>query len=402
MSSHTRRDCFRSLASWLAASPLFSQLVPRSQHDRIPGLAELTTTFEFEPIARAKMLRTAFDFLSLGVEAEFTLRRNSQAFDWITLVPRLGVKVPSVDLSTEIFGQQLSHPIFIAPTAGHQQFHPEGELETHRGATLAKATYIVSSGSSFPIDKVAAAAEGPLWFQLYARETAEDSRERVESAMAAGCRAVAFTVDVQYFSHRERLLHDRNLAVSAPGQTVGQTTGRPQPAAGRRRQQQGPPPLPYGPRGQNPNLDWKFFAAVKAYTKVPLLLKGILTAEDARLAVENGANGIVVSNHGGRYLDYAPSTIEVLPEIADAVRGRIPILLDSGVRRGADVFKALALGAKVVCCGRVPLWGLGAFGAPGVQRVFDILKSELSLAMAQTGRPNLASLDRTAVAADLP
>ena len=388
----TRRDCLRSLAAWLAASPLAAaQLVPRSQHERIPGLSELTTTFDFEPLAQAKMLRTAFDFLSLGVDAEFTLRRNSQAFDWITLVPRLGVKVASVDLSTEIFGQKLGYPIFIAPTAGHQQFHPEGELETHRGATLAKTTYIVSSGSSFPIEKVAAAAAGPLWFQLYARETPEDSRERVENAVAAGCRAVAFTVDVQYFSHRERLLHDRNIGASLPGQT---TTGR--------RQQRAAPPLPYGIRGQNPNLDWKFFAAVKAYTKVPLLVKGILIAEDARLAVENGADGIVVSNHGGRYLDYAPSTIEALPEIVEAVRGRVPVLLDSGVRRGTDVLKALALGAKVVCCGRAPLWGLGAFGAPGVARVLDILRTELTLAMAQTGRPNLASLDRTAVATDFP
>ena len=383
----TRRHCLRSLAAWLSASPLAAaQLVPRSQHDRIPGLSELTTTFDFEALAQAKMPRTAFDFLSLGVDAEFTLRRNSQAFDWVTLVPRLGVKVASVDLSTEIFGQKLSCPIFIAPTAGHQQFHPEGELETHRGATLAKTTYIVSSGSSFPIEKVAAAAAGPLWFQLYARETPEESRERVENAMAAGCRAVAFTVDAQYFSHRERLLHDRNLAV----------------ATGRQRQQAQLAPLIYGNRGQNPNLDWKFFTAVKAYTKVPLLVKGILTGEDARLAVENGADGIVVSNHGGRYLDYAPATIEVLPEIVDAVRDRVPVLLDSGVRRGTDVLKALALGAKVVCCGRAPLWGLGAFGAPGVARVLDILQTELTLAMAQTGRPNLAALDRTAVATDFP
>ncbi len=395
----TRRDCLRSLAAWLAASPLAAQLVPRSRHDRIPGLAELITTFEFEPIARAKMLRTAFDFLSLGVEGEFTLRRNSQAFAWVSLVPKLGVKVPSVDLSTEIFGLKVDYPIFISPTAGHQQFHPEGELETHRGATLAKTVYIVSSGSSFPIDKVAAAAQGPLWFQLYARETPEDTRERVENAQAAGCWAVAFTVDVQYHSHRERLLHDRNLEVGAPGLPAGGAAA----AAGRRRQPAGaPPPMPYGLRGQNPNLTWKFFAEVRAYTKVPLLLKGILTGEDARLAVENGADGIIVSNHGGRYLDYAPSTIEVLPEIVDAVRGRIPVLLDSGVRRGTDVFKALALGAKVVCCGRVPLWGLGAFGAPGVARTLEILKAELTAAMAQTGRPNLASLDRTAVMTDFP
>jgi isopentenyl diphosphate isomerase/L-lactate dehydrogenase-like FMN-dependent dehydrogenase len=386
----TRRDCLRSLAQWLAASPLAAQLVPREQHDRVPALKELLSTLDFEPIARAKMLRTAYDFLSLGVEGEFTLRRNSAAFDWISLLPRLGVKVPSVDLSTEVLGQKLAHPIMIAPTAGHSQFHPQGEAETQRGSTLAKAVYIVSSGTSVPIDKLAAVAPGPLWFQLYARETAEASRERVETAVAAGCRAVAFTVDTQYHSHRERLLHDRNLQVAAPG------------APARRQQQQPPPPAPYGLRPQNPNLDWKFFAAVKAYTKAPLLVKGVLTAEDARLSVENGADGIIVSNHGGRYLDYAPSTIEVLPEIVAAVRGRIPVLLDSGVRRGADIFKALALGAKAVGCGRVPLWGLGAFGAAGIQRVFEILQAELTLAMTQTGRPNIASIDRSAVSVDFP
>jgi isopentenyl diphosphate isomerase/L-lactate dehydrogenase-like FMN-dependent dehydrogenase len=396
--SLTRRRCLQSLAGWLAGSPLAAQLVPRSEHHRIPALAELTTTYEFEPIAQAKMLRTAFDFLSLGVEAEFTLRRNVQAYDWVNLVPRLGARVDSVDLSTAIFGQKLEHPILIAPTAGHQQFHPQGELETHRGATLAKATYIISSGATHPIDKIAAAAEGPIWFQLYARETPEESRERVESAQAAGARAVAFTVDTQYHSHRERLLHNRHLAVAAPGMPAGGA----QPAAGRRPRQQTPVVGPYGLRPQNPNLDWKFVAAVKSYTKVPLLLKGILTAEDARLAVENGVEGIVVSNHGGRYLEYAPSTIEVLPEIVEAVRGRIPILLDGGIRRGGDVFKALALGATAVCCGRVPLWGLGAFGAPGIQRVFDILKAELTLAMRHTGRPNIAALDRTAVATDFP
>jgi len=388
----TRRECLRSLAAWAAASPLAAQIVPRSQHDRIPALKELTSAFEFEPIARAKMTRTAYDFLSLGVEGEFTLRRNCEAYDWVSLIPRLGGKVESVDLATAVLGQKMAHPILIAPTAGHQQFHPEGELDTHRGATLAGATCIISSNSSFPIDKIAAAAEGPLWFQLYARETPEESQERVENAQAAGCRAVAFTVDVQYQSHRERLFHDRHLAAGQPLRADQAARRRRAPAR----------PFPYGLRPQNPNLDWKFFAAVRAYTKVPLLAKGILTGEDARLAVESGADGVIVSNHGGRYLEYAPSTIEVLPEIAGALGGRIPVLLDGGIRRGTDILKALALGANAVCCGRAPLWGLGAFGAAGVARVLEILKAELTLAMRETGRPAIASLDRTAVATDFP
>lgn len=390
----TRRESLRRLGGYLAASPVLqAQLVPRSEHDRVPSLAEMTNVFEFEPIFRAKVLRTAYDFCSLGVEGEFTLRRNTQAYEWISLLPRAAPGLTSVDLSTEVLGQKLEAPIMIAPTAGHQQFHPEGELETHRGATAAKLTLVVSSGSSYPIDKIAAAAEGPLWFQLYARETPEESRERVENAQAAGCRAVCLTVDTQYHSNRERLLHDRHL--NPPSRTPARDTRRRAP-------QQQTPPAPYRLRPQNPNLDWKFFAAVRAYTKVPLLLKGVLTVEDARLAVENGADGIVVSNHGGRYLDYAPSTIEVLPEIADAVKGRIAVLLDGGIRRGVDVLKALALGAKAVLVGRPPLWGLGAFGAPGVARALDILKTELAHAMLQTGRPGIASIDRTAVVTDFP
>ena len=194
------------------------------------------------------------------------------------------------------------------------------------------------------------------------------------------------TVDVQYTSHRERVLHDRHLA--------GASAAGDRPRTRRRAAQV---PSPYSINGQAPYMDWRLIDQLRGFTKVPLLLKGILTAEDALLAVERGVDGIVVSNHGGRYLDYAPSSLEVLPEIVDAVKGRMPVLIDSGFRRGSDILKALALGAKAVCLGRVPRWGLGAYGAQGVQRVLEILQNELALAMAQAGRPTLDGLDRTAV-----
>ena len=194
------------------------------------------------------------------------------------------------------------------------------------------------------------------------------------------------TVDVQYTSHRERVLHDRHLA--------GASAAGDRPRTRRRAAQA---PSPYSINGQAPYMDWRLIDQLRGFTKVPLLLKGILTAEDALLAVERGVDGIVVSNHGGRYLDYAPSSLEVLPEIVDAVKGRMPVLIDSGFRRGSDILKALALGAKAVCLGRVPRWGLGAYGAQGVQRVLEILQNELALAMAQAGRPTLDGLDRTAV-----
>jgi isopentenyl diphosphate isomerase/L-lactate dehydrogenase-like FMN-dependent dehydrogenase len=343
------------------------------------------TAFDFEPAAFAKVPREAFQYTALGVEGEFTLRRNREAFDWVDIVPRGVADVSTVNTSTEVLGLKLDYPIMIAPTAGHAQLHPEGELATHKGATAAKTPLIVSTVASFPIEKIGAAAEGPMWFQLYALDNEEGNRELVEKAVAAGCRAIALTVDVQYTSHRERALHNRNLGAPPPG------------AAARNRRRTAAPPSPYGINGQTPYLEWSLIDQLRKFTKVPLLLKGILTAEDALLAVERGVDGIVVSNHGARYLDYAPSSLEVLPEIVDAVKGRIPVLVDSGFRRGSDILKALALGAKVVCLGRVPRWGLGAFGAAGVQRVLEIMQTELVQAMAQAGRPTLDSLDRTAV-----
>ena len=383
--SLSRRRALRGIAGFLAASPLRAQQDPFRDHSRAPGLDEMLSAFDFEPVAYAKVPRAAYDYTALGVEGEFTLRRNREAFEWVDIVPRAVADVSRIATSTEILGLKMDFPILIAPTAGHAQLHPDGELATHRGATAARTPLIVSTVASFPIDKIAAAAGGPLWFQLYASESEDRNRELVENAQAAGCRAIALTVDVQYTSHRERMLHDRNLAAAPPTIRSSQRRGAQ------------PPPNPYGINGQTPFLDWGILDQLRKFAKVPLLLKGILTAEDAKLAVERGLHGIIVSNHGGRYLDYAPSTLEVLPEIVDAVKGRIPVLIDSGFRRGSDIFKALALGANAVCLGRVPRWGLAAYGAPGVQRVLEILQAELVTAMAQAGRPTLASIDRSAV-----
>ncbi len=397
LESMARRKALRRLAIFLAGSPfLRSQIDPFEDHSRVPGLNEIFSVFDFERAAHAKVPRSSYDYTAMGVDGEFTLRRNRQAFDWVTLIPRTMTDVSSIDLSTEVFGQKMSCPILVAPSSGHARMHPEGELATHQGATAANVTMSVSTASSFPIEKIADAAKGPLWFQLYASDSPEETRERVEKAVAAGCRAVCLTVDVQYYSHRERELHDRNLnppAVTMAGRPAAPGSRRATAAAAR-------PPNAYHIRGQAAFLDWKMVDEIHSYTKVPLLLKGVQNAADARLAAQRGLDGVIVSNHGGRYLDYAPSTLEVLPEIVDAVGGRAPVLIDSGFRRGADILKALALGAKGVQVGRAPVWGLGAFGAPGVQRVLEILRAELAQAMADTGRPTIASIDRTLVAVD--
>jgi isopentenyl diphosphate isomerase/L-lactate dehydrogenase-like FMN-dependent dehydrogenase len=300
------------------------------------------------------------------------------------------VNVSRLDLSLELFGQRIEMPILVSPTGGQGLSHPEGELAMARGAGQVKTIMCVSTNSTYPIDKIAGAATGPLWFQLYPGEDREASRERVERAVAAGCQAVAFTVDTPYDSHRERLLRHR--------------AGGPAPAAlmTRRRQERQLPSQYRLNRRPTAELTWPFVEELNSYAKVPVLVKGILAPEDALLAAKHGAAGIIVSNHGGRYLNFAPSTIEVLPGIVDAVAGKIPVLIDGGFRRGTDIIKALAIGAKAVMVGRPPLWGLAGYGQPGVVRVLELLQSELALAMGLAGRPNLGSLDRSLVSFDHP
>ena len=284
----------------------------------------------------------------------------------------------------------------IAPTAAHVALTPDGEAATHAGSTAAANTpMIVSHAASLTIDKIAGAAGGPLWYQLYPRREIEQNRERLDNAQAAGCQAIVVTID-QQAAYYERRLHNRNLLVRAGD--ANRRSSRRSRASRRRPSERNAYRISTGRLW----YEWKLFDELRPMIEVPMLAKGILTADDARLCVEHGLDGVVVSNHGGRGLDYSPSTFEVLPEIVDAVAGRIPVLIDGGFRRGSDILKALALGADAVCLGRVPRWGLGAYGAPGLQRVLEILQAELVLAMAHTGRPTLSSIDKTLVRTDFP
>jgi isopentenyl diphosphate isomerase/L-lactate dehydrogenase-like FMN-dependent dehydrogenase len=389
----TRRDALRNLGLFIAGSPLLhSQFIPRDTHQRVPGLDEITSVFEFEPVARAKILRASYDYVTGGVEGEYTLRRNRKGFDWVTLIPHVVGGASSVDLSTEVLGQPMPSPIFISPSSGHQRLHAEGEKDTHRGATAAGVTMIVSYNSSFGTPEIAATAEGPLWQQLYIHRNLDAARERIDQAVESGCLAVCLTVDAQYSSLRERLTHNRHMN---PPRSASRRNRRSRRGAFR-------PQELYRIRPESPDQSWEFLDVLRTWSDLPILVKGLLTAEDATLAVEHGADGIVVSNHGARYLGHTPSTIEVLPEIVDAVGGRIAILVDGGFRRGSDIFKALALGANAVSLGRPPLWGLGAFGATGTQRVLEILQAELALAMASAGCSRIDDIDRGMVMADFP
>ncbi len=377
------------MAGFVAGSPLFGwQQDPFRDHSRVPKLEELLTGLDFEPVAYAKLPRWAYDYTAYGEGSEFTLRRNRQAFDWVRLVPGAAGSGQEPQTATTILGTPAAFPILVSPTAAHMQLHPDGEPATYQGATAASQTpMIVSNVASVPFEKIAPAAKGPLWFQLYPRQDVESNRELLDRVQAAGARAVVVTVD-QQASVYERALHDRNLEAASLRRLTGGTRGAPR----------NPYRVPEGRLW----YEWKLFDQLRPMIKVPMVAKGILTPEDALLCLEHGVDAIYVSNHGGRSLDYGPSSLEVLPEIVDAVRGRVPVLFDSGVRRGSDVLKALALGASAVCLGRIPRWGLAAYGVPGVQKILEIVQTEFKQAMAATGRSTLASIDRSLVRTDFP
>jgi isopentenyl diphosphate isomerase/L-lactate dehydrogenase-like FMN-dependent dehydrogenase len=395
------------LAAFVAGSPLaaLAQHDPRPIFDerRYPGLDEIVTAFDFEPVMYANVPLTVYNYTAHGDGSEFTLRRNRDAFDWVELVPGRPVDASTVELSSEVLGARMRFPIIVAPTAFQVPVHPEGEAGMRRAAAAADGTpLILSYNSSIPVEKVAAAATGTWWSQFYPQEDRGFGREVLDRVQVAGCAAIVITID-QQASYYERSQRTRNLGGTPRGVAPARGRGAGAGAGGRG----GAPAAPTGIaryRVTSTRLwyTWDYLDDVRTVIKVPVLLKGILTHEDARLAVEHGVDGIIVSNHGGRSMDYGPSTLEVLPEIVDAVDGRIPVLTDSGYRRGADILKALALGARAVLLGRVTRWGLGAYGPAGAQRVLEIMQKELAAAAAATGRPTLASIDRTLVRTRFP
>lgn len=389
----TRRQALVGLAGMLAGSPfLHAQPDPRplKDHRRIPGLDEMQTAFDFEPVCFANLPLAVYDYTAHGTDSEFTLRRNREAFEWVDLVERPGASVGDLNTSSTVLGLSMDVPIMIAPTARQGELHPDGEGGMYAGATAAGTPMIVADPTSLPIEQIAASADGPRWSQHYATPDLNASRERIEQFEDAGARAIVLTVD-QTTSRYERDIHDRHTRRNTRPPRAGPAP--PVPTAG---------PGLYRIGSNRLWYTWDHFDKIRALVKVPTLIKGVLTAEDARLCVVHGYDGIIVSNHGGRAMDYGPSSLEVLPEIVDAVGGRIPVIIDSGFRRGADIVKAIALGAQAVCLGRTARWALAAFGPPGVQRLLEILQAEFLEAMAKTGRTTLAALDRTAVKVDIP
>ncbi len=385
--SLSRRKALAGMAGLIAGSPLLhAQLDPRpyTQHRRTPGLNEIFSSFDFEPVMFANVPQAVYDYTAHGDGGEWNLRRNRQAFDWVDLIPGSAVDPATVDLSSKLLNLDLKYPVMIAPTATQVALHPDGEAGMYRAASLSSNTPLcLSNNSSQSVEDVAKGAKGQLWWQFYPRQDMGASQQLLERAQAAGYTAIVITVD-QQASYYERSQHDRNLGArrisTQPNSGINKAARRG--------------PQAYRLGAGRLWYTWQYLDDVRKFIKVPIIIKGIVTHEDARLCVEHGFDGIVVSNHGGRSMDYGPSTLEVLPEIVAAVNGKIPIMIDSGFRRGSDILKALALGADAVWLGRATRWALGAFGPAGVERLLnEIIFKELVHAAAATGRSTLASIN---------
>lgn len=329
------------------------------------------TVDDYEPVARERLPRDAYDYYAGGAGDEWTLAENRRAFERWVIRPRMLVHAYPPDPSTELLGSRIAMPILIAPWAYQRMAHPDGELATARAAARAGTIMVVSTTTQAYLEDVASAADGPKWWQLYIFTDRGFTAERLKSVYASGYSAICFTVDFPVAGLRHR---DARSGFEMP---VG---------------------LPDDDLVFDPDITWGDLAWIREQAPLPLVVKGIMTAEDARLAVDAGADGIVVSNHGARQLDSVAATITVLPEIVDAVGGRIPVLVDGGVRRGTDVFKALALGAAAVLVGRPACWGLAVDGEDGVVDVLSILREELENTMALAGTATIGDITNAFVA----
>ena len=352
-----------------------------------------TNLLELEDMARAKVPRAIFDYIAGGAEDEVTLRRNREAFGRWALRPRVLRDVSKRDTKTVLLGERVSMPVCVAPTSFHAPVHPEGEVATARGTSAAETILIASTVSTKPLEEIAAAADAPRWFQLYVYKDRAVTEELVNRAVKAGYKALCLTADTPVLGRRER--DERNAFTLPPG--FGIANLKPAGLDGMPEVEQGSAFAQYVTDLLDSSLTWDDVDWLKSISPLPLVVKGIMTAEDAVLAVDHGIAGIVVSNHGGRQLDSTLGSLDALPEVVAAVRGRIEVYLDGGIRRGTDVLKALALGAKAVFVGRPVLWGLALGGADGVRAVLDELRTELDTAMALAGCATLKDIESSLV-----
>ncbi len=370
-----RRESLRNLFGMLAGSPLLRAEVP----DDLMGPINV---HEFEEVAKRKMQKLAYDFIAGGVEDELTLRANRAAYQHVYLLPRVMVDTTNVSLETELFGMKLASPIIIAPTGGKNLVMPNAD-ETVAAAALASKTLICSTTG---VQKILRDGAPLLWWSnTIGNATKAQAKGYARRVEEGGGKAIVVTVDNAYQSNRDR--NNRNRFDYGYMQTGVPKEGDPKPA-------RISPASPAAWLPHTPSMTWEYLSWLKEGSSIPVIAKGIVHPDDALLAVKHGADAIVVSNHGGRQLDGVIGTLDALPDCVAAVGGKIPVLMDGGLRRGTDILKAMALGAKAVLVGRAPLWGLGAFGQPGVERVLWMLNAELKLAMALAGMRNTSEISK--------
>jgi 4-hydroxymandelate oxidase len=343
---------------------------------------------EWEALAKQRLPQMVYDYYAGGAGDEAAVRANRWAFQCLGLRPRVLVDVSCIDTSIELFGDRLAHPVLLAPTAFQRLADRDGEVATARAARETGTLLVASTMSTCAIEEIAAHA-GPLWFQLYVFRDRGLTRALIERAEAAGARALCLTVTVPVQGNRER--DARNHFRLPPELEMANFRGLRQAGlpAGAGSELEG-----YIARDFDSTLSWSIVEWLRATTRLPLLLKGVMLAEDARLALEHGVDGVIVSNHGGRQLDVAEPTARALPYVAEAIDRRIPVLMDGGVRSGSDVVKALALGARAVMIGRPYLWGLAVAGQSGVESVLRHLREELERTLALVGATSLAQVGR--------
>jgi 4-hydroxymandelate oxidase len=382
----------RQLLRYLLASPLVALA---DEAELIATPADALNVFDFESLARSKLPPAHWGYLATGVDDDATLRANHEGFTKLGLRVRRMVDVSSIDTSVTLFGTRWETPIVLAPVSSQQAFHPEAEVAVARAAAGAKHLQILSTLTSCSIEDVNQAYGTPVWYQLYATDQWDVTIGLMQRARGAGCTVMVVTADLNGGSNRETLARWRRrdqrqcsaCHESEPGgfgrlqnksMFKGIDTSRVRSVTA-------------------PGMTWEMLNRMREHWPGKLVVKGVVTREDAQLAVRFGADGVIVSNHGGRAEESGRATIDSLPEVVAGVRGRIPVLIDSGFRRGTDIFKALALGASAVCIGRPYVWGLASFGEPGVSAVLRILRRELTTVMRQAGTRTRAEITAAAV-----
>ena len=382
----------RRFLRFLAASPLFAEAWAQQTWPVITSAKDAVDVMDFEEAARKVLPPAHWGYMASGVDDDLTQKMNREGFKRFQLRPRRLVDGSKPDLKTEIFGVTWETPIFLCPVGGQRMFHPDGEIAVARAARAKKTTQILSTATSTAVEDVAHALGSPLWYQLYMPNRWEGTEKLVRRVEEAGCPVLAWTVDELQGRNMETAERFRRLDTRDCVSCHATARGGRAPAD---------MPMFKGiTGGMNPaTATWDYVDRLKKLTKMKLLLKGLDTREDARLAREHGVDGIIVSNHGGRSTETGRSTIEALGEVVDAAGSQIPVLVDGGFRHGTDVYKALALGARGVGIGRPYVWGLSAFGQEGVERVLDILHAELGLIMRQCGTPTIAQITRASVMA---